>query len=253
MARGRPKIRISADALELEDSRDWPVLITLRKAYSEACAVAANFAPDSPKSALLGALQSGTVRGKSAQLVRITRRENVDWFVERQFKDEYIFPEQWAKCVAFNPRENSMNSESGKPILNVCIYSDDLCRWIAKHGDPVEPPLSEFSDEELATSEMNERRCFEEAYLLSDGRLKLKKRGAPVEHDWAKAVAHVLLARLHQRRDGQRSYRQADWARSLQDALGNADGGPTDSTANQYAAVIMEELEHWRARGADFG
>lgn len=245
-------ITISADVGgEIEGSSNWPVLITLRKAYAEVCSVAEKFSHDSPKLALLGALQSGTVRARAANLVRITRWDNSINRIEQQFSQDYICPGEWAKCTAFNPLESSMNYESGKVATGIEPYSYDLCQWLSNHGKPYETHLAGYDSYQLHIKECEERNRFEVKYVLSSGRLKQKKRGAPAEHDWAKAVAHVLLARLHQHRKGQEPYKQADWAKRLQEALGE-DGGPADSTANQYARLIMDAIKYWNRHGADF-
>ena len=253
MAREWPKITISADAFEDEGSTEWPVLISLKMAYRVVCSAPEVFTPDSPRSALLGALQSGVIRATSPRLKRITRRNYVGTFTEREFDEEYISPEQWAKCAAFNPIENAMNLDTGEPRVQVSLHAVDLCHWLRVRDDPTLGPFHELTDVELAIRESIEFRRFEDVHVLSEKRMKLTKRGAPTGHEWSKAVAHVILARLHQRHDGEQDFRQADWARSLQEALGDGNGGPADSTANQYASMIIEELKYWRTRGANFG
>lgn len=253
MSREWPKITISADGIEDEASTEWPIVISLKTAYRVACSAQGIFSPDSPRSALLGALQSGVIRATSPRLIRITRRNNNGSIVERDFDEDYITPEQWARCAAFNPIENAMNLDTGEPRIYVSVYAADLCAWLREREDSSLGPFHEYSDEGLAIRESNERQRFQDVHVLSEKRMKLPKRGAPTGHEWSKAVAHVILARLHQRHEGEQDFRQADWARSLQEALGDANGGPADSTANQYASMIIEELKYWRTRGANFG
>jgi hypothetical protein len=251
MSRTPPMITISADVGgEIEGSSNWPVRITLRKAYAEVCSVSDKFSHDSPKSALLGALQSGTIRAKASNLIRTTRWDNCIR-TYREFSEDYISIEEWAKCSAFNPLESAMNYESGAAATGIEVYSMDLCHWLSEQGEPYHSHFAEYGDVELALAENREREIFDDKYVLSRGRLRQKRRGAPTEHDWAKAVAHVLLARLHQRGKGQEPYKQADWARRLQEALGE-DGGPADSTSNQYASLIIDAIKYWNRHGADF-